>query len=325
MMEDLLRRRAHRALSIIVLGGLILGLAAGAGSTDPAPDRFADIRETFLFKDGNGAETTISYLDTGGSPDTAIVLLHGFGASSYTWNAVIEPLAKNWRVIAVDLKGFGRSDKPDDRAYSVFDHAEIADGLISHLGVDDIVLGGHSMGGTVALALATGPEEGRPYRIARLMIFDAPAFRQRLPLFIMALDIPVLGEAALHVIPPGMVVRFVLENAYYDDGLIGDDEIEAYALGLASPGGRRALARTAGALADLNESGHSFDFVRLRMPALVVWGRHDTVVPAGYALALRDALPGPVSFHRLDRCGHIPPTERPEEVLRLITEFLETY
>ena len=61
------------------------------------------------------------------------------------------------------------------------------------------------------------------------------------------------------------------------------------------------------------------------MPALVVWGRHDNVVPAGYAFALSDALPGPVSFHRLDRCGSIPPTEQPEEVLRLITEFLKNY
>ena len=75
-------------------------------------------------------------------------------------------------------------------------------------------------------------------------------------------------------------------------------------------------------MADLNGSGYTFDFGKIRMPVLIIWGKYDTVVPAGYAFALRDALPGPVSFHRLDKCGHIPPTERPEEVVRLIREFL---
>ena len=178
------------------------------------------------------------------------------------------------------------------------------------------------MGGTVALALASGPSGKRAYSISRLIIFDAPAFRQRLPLFMMALDIPVLGEAALHIIPPTTVVRLLLEASYYDDDLIDSEEIEAYARGLSSPGGRKALAGTARGLADLNESGYAFDFDTIRMPVLIIWGKHDTMVPAGYAFALRDALPGPVSFHRLDKCGHTPPTEQPEEVLRLIREFL---
>jgi pimeloyl-ACP methyl ester carboxylesterase len=282
----------------------------------------ADIRKTLDFRDRRGTDLTISYLDTGGSDNTAIVLIHGFGASAYTWHALLHPLAEHHRVVAIDLKGFGRSGKPDDRYYSVFDQAEVVDTLINHLDLRKIVLGGHSMGGTIALVLASAPPEERPYRIERLIVFSAPAFRQRLPLFIMALDIPLLGEAALHIIPPETVVRFILEAGYYDDDLIDDSDVAAYASGLKSPGGRKALTRTAGCLADLNASGFTFDFRAVKMPALLVWGKHDTVVPAGYGFALRDALPGPVSFHRLPECGHIPPTEKPHEVLRIITEFL---
>jgi pimeloyl-ACP methyl ester carboxylesterase len=290
---------------------------------DNRRDPFAgDIRKTLNFRDRRGTDLTISYLDTGGSDNTAIVLIHGFGASAYTWHALLHSLAEHHRVVAIDLKGFGQSGKPDDQYYSIFDQAEVVDTLIRHLDLREIVLGGHSMGGTIALVLASGPPEERPYRIERLMIFSAPAFRQRLPLFIMALDIPLLGEAVLHIIPPETVVRFVLEASYYDDDLIGDREVAAYARGLKSPGGRKALTTTAGCLADLNASGFTFDFRAVKMPALLVWGRHDTVVPTGYAFALRDALPGPVSFHRLPECGHIPPTEKPHATLRLISEFL---
>jgi pimeloyl-ACP methyl ester carboxylesterase len=179
------------------------------------------------------------------------------------------------------------------------------------------------MGGTIAMVLICDPPVKRGYRISRLIVVDAPVFRQRLPLFISFLNIPILGSAALHVIPPATAVRWVLKESYYDDSLVKEKEVRAYAAGLYDPGGIRALVRTAEALADLNGSGYAFDFDEVRMPVLVIWGKKDPIVPPGYSFALRDALPGPVSFHVLDRCGHIPPTEKPEEVTRLIREFLE--
>ena len=225
-------------------------------------------------------------------------------------------------MIAIDLKGFGESGKPDDEHYSVFDQAEAVDGLIKHLGLRRVILGGHSMGGTIAMVLACDPPTERPYRVSRLILCDAPVFRQRLPLFIMLLDLPLVGRALLELVPPRSAVRWILKHAYYDRDLIRDKEVRAYAAGLAAPGGKHALERTAGALADLNGSGYAFDFDEARMPVLIIWGKNDTVVPPGYSYALRDALPGPVSFHMLAKCGHIPLTEKPEEALRLIQEFL---
>jgi pimeloyl-ACP methyl ester carboxylesterase len=301
----------------------LLACDSGSGKTaGPTVDPFADIRETFRCSDRHGSEFDISYLDTRGSGHTAVVLIHGFGASVYTWKAVIPALAERYRVVALDLKGFGASAKPDDGRYSVFDQAEVVDALIGHLGIQNVILGGHSMGGTIAMVLASGSPPDRPYRIGKLMIFDAPLFRQRLPLFIMMLDIPVLGEAGLHLIPPKTAVKWVLKGSYFNDGLIEQDEIEAYAAGLGAPGGRKALVRTAEALADLNASGHIFDFDEAKMPALIVWGKKDSVVPPGASYALRDALPGPVTFHLVADCGHIPLTEKPQETLSLIEEFL---
>jgi pimeloyl-ACP methyl ester carboxylesterase len=310
-----------------VLGMILVCLALCnpvlAGASGPTPEISAGTRKTFTCADRYGSSFNISYVDTGMSGREAVMLIHGFGASAYTWREVIHALAANHRVIAPDLKGFGASDKPDDGHYSVFDQAEVVDALVRHLGLQDVVIGGHSMGGTIAMILASDPVAGKPYRISRLMLFDAPLFRQRLPFFIMALDIPFLGEAGLYVIPADLVVRWVLRECYYDDGLIRNDEVAAYAAGLSTPGGRKALVRTAEALADLNASGHPFDFSKVRMPVLIVWGKNDSVVPRGYAYALRDALPGPVYFHMLDRCGHFPMTEKPQEVIPIIQEFLD--
>lgn len=314
-----------RKIGFAIIVAILLSCdSVPSDGSGPAPDAFADIRKTFTYNNPHGAPVDISYLDTGGSTHEAIVLLHGFGASVYTWRDVIPALAGQYRVIAPDLKGFGASDKPDDKRYSVFDQAEIVDALIDHLDLRETILGGHSMGGAVAAVLASDSPPDRPYGIRRIMIFDAPLFRQRLPLFIMILDIPVLGEAVLHLTPPQTGVGWVLRESYYDDARVGNDEISAYAAAWSEPGGRKALVRTAEALADLNSSGHAFDFDEIRMPVLVVWGKKDRVVPVANAYALRDALPGPVSFHIIDKCGHIPLTEKPEETLGLIKEFLES-
>ena len=94
----------------------------------------------------------LHYKETGrGDP---ILLLHGLGASSYAWRYVTPELAKNHRVIALDLKGFGLSDKPKDDKYSLFDQAELVDQFIQKHKLRRLTLVGHSFGGGIALALA---------------------------------------------------------------------------------------------------------------------------------------------------------------------------
>ena len=83
-----------------------------------------------------------------------LLLIHGFGASTYTWRHIAPELARTHRVIAVDLKGFGQSDKPFDSRYSVFDQAELLAELIEEKDLHNLTLVGHSFGGGIALMLA---------------------------------------------------------------------------------------------------------------------------------------------------------------------------
>src|SRR3970040_1651540 len=95
------------------------------------------------------APVKLFYQEEGKGPP--LLLIHGFGASTYTWRYVAPELAQTHRVIAVDLKGFGQSDKPFDERYSVFDQAELLKQLIIDNKLRDLALVGHSYGGGVVL------------------------------------------------------------------------------------------------------------------------------------------------------------------------------
>src|SRR5262249_4372705 len=82
-----------------------------------------------------------------------ILLIHGVGGSTYSWRKILGALARTHHVISVDLKGFGHSDKPFDRAYGLLDQVLLLKRLINRRGLHDVTLVGHSLGGGVALAL----------------------------------------------------------------------------------------------------------------------------------------------------------------------------
>jgi alpha/beta hydrolase fold len=83
-----------------------------------------------------------------------ILMIHGLGATTYTWRHLIPDLARTHRIIAVDLKGAGKSDKPLDEAYGILDQAAVLKILVDRKGLTNLTLVGHSLGGGVALALA---------------------------------------------------------------------------------------------------------------------------------------------------------------------------
>ncbi len=136
------------------------------------------------------ASVKLYYEDAGSGPP--LLLIHGFGASTYTWRHVAPALAETHRVIAVDLKGFGQSDKPFDDRYSVFDQAELLAQLIEEKDLRDLTLVGHSFGGGIALLLALEVDQRLKGRIARLVLLDSIAYPQNIPVFFRLLDMPLV-------------------------------------------------------------------------------------------------------------------------------------
>jgi pimeloyl-ACP methyl ester carboxylesterase len=257
--------------------------------------------------------------ETGTGPP--VVALHGFGASTYTWRRVLGDLAASHRVYAVDLKGSGRSPKPRDGCYSMRDQAALVLDLIAERGLTGLTLVGHSFGGGVALVTALDLVRMRPGTLVSLILFASPAYRQRLPAFIRALRVPLLGPLGQRLIPLPVQVRTVLRLAYHNDTLITDDAVAAYASPLGMPGGRYALRATADQIVPADIDALITQYSSINVPTLLIWGRHDKIVPLAAGERLHRAIPGS-SLLVIDDAGHIPHEETPERVRPVLREFL---
>src|SRR5919106_2551872 len=200
-----------------------------------------------------------------------LLLIHGFGASSFTWRRVAPALAETNRVILVDLKGFGQSDKPFDTRYSVFDQAELLAQLIEEKDLRDLTLVGHSFGGGVALLLALEAQHRLQGRIARIVLLDSIAFPQNIPVFFRMLDMPVVSQLGIRMVPPSVQARVALRIAYFDDSKIDPEEVEAYAAPLKTAAGKHAIIHSARQIIPQDIAELSERYRTIELPTLILW------------------------------------------------------
>jgi pimeloyl-ACP methyl ester carboxylesterase len=250
-----------------------------------------------------------------------VLLLHGFGTSTYTWRYVVPDLAKNHRVISVDLKGFGQSDKPFDERYSVSDQAELIAQLIEDKDLRDLTIVGHSFGGGVALMLALEANEQLGGRIARLVLIDSIAYPQQIPTFFRLLHVPFVSQVGVRMVPPTVETRVALQIAYFDDSKIDPEEVEIYAAPLKTAAGKQAMINSARQIVpeDIEELSKRYNTITL--PTLILWCDHDRIVPLDVGLKLRRTLPNS-TLRLVDSCGHLPQEEQPEATLKLLEGFI---
>ncbi|MBI3603920.1 MAG: alpha/beta fold hydrolase [Nitrospirae bacterium] len=270
----------------------------------------------FLYQD----HIRIYYEDVGqGEP---LILLHGFGETHATWGRLAPQLARRYRVISVDLKGMGFSDKPDDGRYRVADQAAIIDALADELRLKDVTLIGHSLGGGVALMTALLWQERESPRLKRLVLIDSAGISDKPPHLISLLRWPVFGPLMFHLANPTVIVKQIFRGNYADPNLVSPELVEAYARSMQAPGGRSALIMTARQVIPENFAELVARYRSLEAPALVIWCRKDRILPVSDAGKFRDALPR-ADVRLMDGCGHSPQEERPAETLRAIERFLE--
>ena len=250
-----------------------------------------------------------------------ILLLHGFATSSFTWQGVEPELSKRHRVIEVDLRGFGASDKPIDEHYSVFDQADAIEALIEQENLKDLTVIGHSFGGGVTLALALKSAQQSHPRIRNIVLINSVAYKQPIPIFFQLLRIPMLGEVSMTLVPPEVQAAQGLRLAYYDHGKITRRAIAEYASTLYSPAAKHALMKTVEQLIPPNVEEIADRYKTITVPALVLWCRDDKVVPSIFGQRLKSDLPSSELIVFAD-CGHMPQEEKPVDTARAIEGFL---
>jgi pimeloyl-ACP methyl ester carboxylesterase len=251
-----------------------------------------------------------------------IILLHGLGMSGFTWRHIAPELAATHRVIAIDLKGFGRSDKPLDAAYSARDQAQLIAAFIEQKQLDQVTLVGHSFGGVVALLTALELKDRAPSRVARLVIIDAPALPQKFTDAAILVSAPLLPDAFLGTAPPEMLVRGALKLSRHPRRPPPEEDVKEYAAALTDFGGRHALVATAQGILSNETKAWADAYRRLDQSALLIWCRNDDIVPIATGRKLARILPH-ASLTVLTTCNHIPQNERPAAVLAALRQFLK--
>jgi pimeloyl-ACP methyl ester carboxylesterase len=258
------------------------------------------------------AGTRLRYVEAGKGP--SVVLIHGFGASIYTWHRTIEPLAAaGFHVVAFDNKGFGFSDKPT-HGYSNADYARLVLALIDSLHLPDPVLVGHSMGGAIAAETALRG----PSRVRGLVLVDAAGLGTRGALGVSAARGPVLGPVAASL-RSRWVAAELLRSTYADPSKVTEADIDQYYAAVAEPDFARALR---GVLREFRFDALRGRLAAIQVPCLVVWGDHDRLIPErlGRELA-HDLLRS--AFIEVPNAGHDVPEEAPDVFNHTLIAFLE--
>ena len=268
--------RELKAAGGIVALALLALVAWGPGANG------ADAGSWFARLGPPDAPVKLFYEEQGEGPP--LLLIHGFGASTYTWRKIAPDLSRNHRVIAVDMKGFGQSDKPFDESYSVFDQAKLLTQLILDRDLRDLTIVGHSFGGGVALVLALDESERLNGRITKLVLLDSIAYPQDIPMFFRMLDMRVFSHVGLRMVPPAVQTRIALQIAYLDNSKIKDEEVEAYAAALRTAAGKHAIIHSARQIVPEGIEELSRRYKSIEQPTLILWCDHDRIVPLDVGL-----------------------------------------
>lgn len=255
-------------------------------------------------------------LERGPRRGKPIVLIHCFSCAIDWWDRMLPMLEREHRVIAVDLLGHGGSEKPGT-GYTPVNQAQVVAEALKRLGVSDAEIVGHSLGGTVAVALA----QEHPQLVGRVVIIDMPPDNSYGNLGFLAnlLFRPVIGEA-LWTIKPDFAIRNGLEVAFapgFDvpEAFVEDVKRLTYTAYDNSPAGENQYLAEESLDRRLRAAGK---------PLMVLMGAEEQVVddPQRALAQYANSVPG-TETHLIAGAGHSPNVEKPRETAKLVLSFDE--
>ena len=259
--------------------------------------------EKFITIQGNN----LRYFEYGTSSNT-VIFVHGLGASAERWEYVIPYFRKNYRVIALDLPGFGLSDKhPID--YTIDFFVRSLSEFIDKLGIQNSILIGSSLGGQIITELAIAEP-----KLINNMILVSPSGVVNYSS--IALDAYI--GAAISPTQKNVKNAFSMMNGQNKE--VDFQTVDEFIKRINMPNAKKAFLSTI-----ISNRGSKISCEKLAnvsVPSLVIWGEHDPVIPKENANMFFSCIKN-CQFVEMKKCGHTPFVEEPEKFSKIVLEFLE--
>jgi pimeloyl-ACP methyl ester carboxylesterase len=312
----------------MVLGGILLLLLVVLASAYRSDLSAEAVNAKYLtpeskFIEVDGVQVHVRILGEG----EPVFLLHGSFASLHTWDAWQQAMSPYYQTISLDFPGHGLTGPDSLNRYGVKDYSELVHALAQKLNIEQYHVAGNSMGGAVAMQLASD----YPGNVRSLNLIDAagaPAADRTLSdstapkksnsggawIFQVARH-PVFSKLLLSCTPK-FLFAMNMKQVYGDDSKVTDEVTTRYYELMLREGNRQAT------LDRLSQPRNSnIQFERLTMPTLILWGAEDTWIPLAQGKRLQQALPGS-NLMILDGVGHVPMEESPTETVSEYLSFL---
>lgn len=247
-----------------------------------------------------------------------LILLHGFMASYFTFRAIVPELAKRFRVISIDLNGFGLTERPPAaEAYRIEHQADLIVRVMEKAGAAPAMILGHSYGAAVASVVALR----HPGAVTKLILISPASRFDKLPWYAQTRP----GQELLYLLCRKLIsdphrYRQISIRAFFLEAVHPEEASEIYRSHLLIEGLRSTFF---GFIRVLCGKGFSrIAFEELRQPVLVLAGEKDAVIPLEQCRSVAEQVPRG-SLEILAECGHSAPEEQPMEVIKAITRFAE--
>jgi pimeloyl-ACP methyl ester carboxylesterase len=301
--------------SVMSLETFFQNFEVGIKSTplETLKSKYCDADSKFITING----LNVHYKDQGTGP--VLVLLHGVVASLHTWDGWCDHLKDHYRIIRLDMPGWGITGPSMEEKYLGEHIVEFLDDFLEALEIDHMYLAGNSLGGYYAWNYAVH----RPEKVDKLILLDPIAYNQSLPYEFKLAKLPGAAFLLNNVMIPRFLIKSSLERLYGRKERITARTYDLYWEHIMRPGNRRTLSKVFNMIAELSKSDTIYlDVKKIKQPVLLVWGKQDIWSRWKETLdAWKQDLPH-AELLLYDQCGHMPMEEIPVESARDAHAFL---
>jgi pimeloyl-ACP methyl ester carboxylesterase len=258
----------------------------------------------------------VYYKETGPQGAPALMLLHGFGSSLQAWDDWSLKLEQKYRVIRLDLPGFGLTGASPANDYSEEKDLAILTYFADKLGLEKFSVMGHSMGGKMAWSLAAS----QPERVQALVLMAPDGFPETKDIGTKPYEVPAIMGLIKYVLPK-YLVRKSIEPAFVQADALNDALVNRYFDMLRAPGVRGAILERS------NQTIYTDPVPRLKAikaPTLLIWGEQDQMIPSTNAQSYANVLSNSTTV-LIPKLGHLLQEEQPEKGLTAVIQFLDSH